>query len=287
MANALPRAVALVPTRNAESFVDATLRSLAAQTYPRFEVLVSDDASTDATATICERFAAGDSRFRVLRQEHRLGWVGNTNALLRAADGEYQLFACHDDLLAPTYVACLVDELERDSGAVLAFSDGEIVQLDGRVEGWSFTELDGIHHRLERAVTIVRQPLGWAVPYHGLFRASAAARIGGLRRHRAGEFGADWPWLLRMSLRGGFVRVAERLFRKVCYPQGLARSWGSSAWGRLGVTLACVGEVHRAGLLPKEGIRLQAELSRSCARFLLSVIRRRCSRGARRFLTGG
>ena len=49
----LPRAVALLPARNAESFIEPVLESLAAQTYPNLEVLISDDASTDRTAEIC------------------------------------------------------------------------------------------------------------------------------------------------------------------------------------------------------------------------------------------
>jgi len=272
----------LVPTRNAASFIEATLVALAAQTYPRFEVLISDDASTDATVPICERFALADSRFRLLRQTHRLGWVGNSNVLLRAARGDYLFFAGHDDLVAPTYVACLVDALERESAAVLAFSDGETLKLDGTVEDWDFAALDGVSDRLERAMAIAQQRPNWPVLYRGLFRASAAARIGGLRRHLCGEFGADWPWLLRMSLLGGLVRVPQRLFRKVFRPEGLAGSWDCSARDRFCVTLSCVQEVRRAALAPSEEARLLAELGRTCVRLVVGDSLYRLARRRRR-----
>jgi len=264
----LPRAVALLPTRNAEPFIEATLTALGAQTYPHFAVLISDDASTDRTPAICERFAQADGRFRFLRQTRQLGWVGNSNALLQAARGDYLFFAAHDDLVAPTYVASLVDALERDPAAVLAFSDGEKLTLDNESEVWSFAELDGLGG-LEQAVRIARQRPGWPVPFRGVFRASAAQRVGGLRRHLAGEFGADWPWLLRLSLLGGFVRVPQPLFRKVARPESLARTWEYGFRDWVGVTLSCVREVRHAALAPRAELRLDAQLGRTCLRLLL------------------
>ena len=68
-----PRVVALTPTWNSAEFIERTLESLRAQTYPRLEVLISDDASTDSTPTICERFARGDSRFKVIVRSCPLG----------------------------------------------------------------------------------------------------------------------------------------------------------------------------------------------------------------------
>lgn len=278
VASGSPRAIALVPTWNAESFIDATLATLAAQTFPAFEVLISDDASTDATASICERWAARDARFRLLRQNTRLGWVGNTNALLRAARGDYFFFALHDDLVAPTYVARLVDALERDPAAVLAFSDGERLKRDRAAEYWSFAELDGLSGRLEGPITLARQRPNWPVCYRGLFRASAAERIGGLRRNLAGEFGADWPWLLHMSLLGSFVRVPERLFTKVLRPDGLANSWRYSAWDWFAATLSCAGEVRRAALPLRDESRLHAQLCRTSARLVVAACRQRLAR---------
>lgn len=108
---------------------------------------------------MCERWAARDARFQLLRQTDRLGWVGNTNALLRVARGDHFFFALHDDLVAPTYVARLVEALERNPAAVLAFSDGEKLTR-GVSEYWSFAELDGPWGRLERATTLATPGIG-------------------------------------------------------------------------------------------------------------------------------
>src|ERR1700678_315944 len=118
-----PRVVACLPAWQAADFIGPVLESLASQTYPNVEVLISVDLCSDDTAEICDRFAMAHPNARVIRQPERLGWIANTNALLRAADGDYVFFAFHDDPLEPTYVARLVEVLERNADAVLAFSD--------------------------------------------------------------------------------------------------------------------------------------------------------------------
>lgn len=274
-----PRAVACVPAWNAEPFIEKTLAAISAQTYPNLEVLISDDASTDATASICERFASGDARFRVIRQSRNLGWIGNVNALLRAAEGDYLFFAFHDDLIGPTYVARLVEALEANPQAVLAFSDLETVHLDGRREVGVFRNLDGIGDRVERARRIVNQGGDWWIPNRGVFRAVAAKRIGGMRRHLSGEFSADWPWLMHLALLGEFVRVPELLCCKNYKKNSLSRSWSFGTWPWIAASLSCGREVCRSSLLLREKISLLSAIGRRCAHRMLPMLRGRAGRG--------
>jgi glycosyltransferase involved in cell wall biosynthesis len=264
----LPRAVALLPAWNAEGFIGPVLDSLAAQTYPNFHVLISDDASTDRTAEICAAFAARHANFRLIRQKRNLGWIGNVNALLRAAEGDYFFFAFHDDRPLPSYVARLVAALEDDPGAVLAFADmirrfppGDPMTDDVQV----YPYLEGVATRAERGVRVARkwgEPPSYMVTLanRGLFRAGAARAIGGLRRHIAGEFGADWPWLLRLALIGEFARVPEPLIEKVYRAGSVSAKWKHSAWQRLGVLISCMCETRRAKLSLAEELAVQRAL---------------------------
>jgi glycosyltransferase involved in cell wall biosynthesis len=220
-----PRVVALVPTWRAAGFIDRTLDTLAAQTCPNLEILISDDESPDDTAARCEARAARDPRFRVVRQPRNLGWTGNVNALLAAARGDYFVFAFQDDWPEPAYLERCVALLESDASAVMAFSDIVLIGQDGTREEKTYAALDDAGTRLERARRIASQLGSWYIPNRGVFRASAARAIGGLRRHRRGEFSADWPWLLHMSLLGGFRRIPERLVTKIYQPRSLSRSW--------------------------------------------------------------
>jgi len=275
-----PRVVACVPAWNAEAFITASLDSLAAQTYPNLEILISDDASTDGTAAICARYAAEDGRFRLIRQERNLGWVGNTNALLRAAEGDYLLFAFHDDLLKPTYVARLVEALEANPDAILAFSDVELLLSDGRRKRRVYAALDGVDEPTERARRMLLQTDAWAMPIHGVFRARAAERIGGLKRHLAGEFSADWPWLLHMSILGAFVRLPVQLCRKVLRETNLIWTWSYNTPSFIGVSLSCAREIRQSDLSLAEEIPLYGVLLRRCLGRLWQSARVRLERHA-------
>lgn len=238
-----PRVVACMPVWNAQAFIEPVLDSLAAQTYPNLAVRISVDVSSDDSAGICERFAAVHPDTEVVRQTRRLGWVRNSNALLETAAGEYVFFAMHDDVLDALFVERLVDALERNPRAVLAFSD--VASNVGTT--FSYDVLDGISDRFERARRVLHAEGNWWVPFRGLMRGAGVRRLGGLQRHRAGEFSADWPWLLRLALAGEFVRVPEPLVCKRFHAGSLSAIWRKGRWNALSVQLACWNVVAGAG----------------------------------------
>lgn len=198
----------------------------------------------------------------MIRQPRRLGWVGNTNAALRAAEGDFLLIAAHDDHPLPTYVARLADALQDAPRAVLAFSDIDTVYADGRREPRSYPDLDGVRAPIERAARVLAQSAHWSTPYRGVFRADAVARIGGLRHHAAGERSADWPWLVRLALLGEFVRIPERLLVKRYRAESLSRTWRFDFRSWLPVAAGCVREIRAAGLTARERRRLYRTLAR-------------------------
>ncbi len=95
-----PTLSVLIPARNEEVVLPNTLRSLQAQTYPAFEVIVLDDDSSDATAAIARLFSEQDSRFRFIGgQSLPEGWIGKNWAchqLAELAQGEYLIFSDAD-----------------------------------------------------------------------------------------------------------------------------------------------------------------------------------------------
>ncbi|MFI5370381.1 MAG: glycosyltransferase family 2 protein [Candidatus Eisenbacteria bacterium] len=275
-----PRVVALVPTWKAARFIAATLESLGAQTHPNLEILISDDASPDDTATICECHAARDPRFRVIRQPRNLGWVGNVNALLRVARGDHLLFAFQDDLPEPTYVERCVAALAENPAAIMAFSDIVLVHQDGTREEKCYTGLEGVTSGLERARRLIGQRGSWWIPNRGVFRSSAADVIGGLRRHRAGEFSADWPWLIHMALLGEMVRIPECLVTKIYQTESLSRSWDFGARSWTAVTLSAIEEVRRARIPARDKATLAAALVAFDCRVSSRVTWRRLRRSA-------
>lgn len=258
------KVVALLPAYNAGAFIPRPLDALSAQDWPNFEVLASVDLSTDDTAEIIERHAARDPRFRLMRQTERQGWVGNINALIRAGDGDYFFFAFHDDEAEPGYAKTCARLLDERADAVLAYTDMLTTYVDGAAAAHAFPFIDGLEDPVARARILIAMRREWATPNRGLFRASVAKRLGGMRTHAAGEFIADWPWLLRLALEGAFLRAPGLLMRKNYTRQSLSQS-ADWRWDMAKFNAAaddCARAVKSSGLSARERAALLAALRR-------------------------
>jgi glycosyltransferase involved in cell wall biosynthesis len=257
--------VALVPAYNAAGFIGQTVAALAAQTYRNLRVVVSVDRSDDDTAAQCAACARNDSRFTVLRQPQRLGWIGNCNVLLAHADGDLCFFAAHDDRISADYVSRLTAALLANPRAVVAFSDLERVWQDGRSETLCYTDLENVTSPVERCRRLLLRRDGWWIPFRGLTHLRAARSTGGLRRHMAGEFVADWPYIISLALRGEFVRVPEPLYTKCERPTSLSNGWAYGGVRWAGVYLACARALATADLTLSERSSLLATFAHRAA----------------------
>jgi glycosyltransferase involved in cell wall biosynthesis len=94
-----PLVTIAIPTFNRASWLKDCVHLALSQTYQQFEVLVSDNASTDETERVLKEFS--DEKLRVLRQETNIGLLPNWNACLEAARGDYVIFVSDDDKIAP------------------------------------------------------------------------------------------------------------------------------------------------------------------------------------------
>jgi glycosyltransferase involved in cell wall biosynthesis len=226
----LPKVSALLPAYNAEAFLQRTLDSLAAQTWPNLEIVIADDCSTDRTPRIIAAFARGRPNVRILTREENLGWLRNTNDLMAQATGEMMFFAFHDDVIAPDYVEKLARRLMADQKAILAYSWMRTEFVSGKVRILKFRIMHQLRFwRLLRMWLMVRKHPRWVVPNRGVFRREAFTRIGGIRPNEAGEYGADWAWLLHLSALGRMVMVPEVLCFKYYQKTSLSVGWTHDA----------------------------------------------------------
>ena len=90
----------IVPVYNVAAYLPACMESILGQDYTQLEVILIDDGSTDGSGALCDRYAAQDSRVRVIHQKNG-GAAAAKNAGLRIATGEYLSFADSDDYLEP------------------------------------------------------------------------------------------------------------------------------------------------------------------------------------------
>ena len=119
----------IVPVYNVAAYLDECVQSLTAQSYRDLEIILVDDASPDNCGAICDRWAARDSRVRVIHKENG-GAASARNAGLDVATGDYICFVDSDDTVEDDYVRHLVDTLEEN-------------QADAAVCGFSFWSRSG------------------------------------------------------------------------------------------------------------------------------------------------
>lgn len=110
-----------LPVYNGERFIRAAIESLLDQTFTDFELIISDNASTDATEQICQELAAADSRIFYIRQEKNLGMFPNFEFTRDQAHGEYFMWAATDDLKHPDFLKLSVAVLEQSSDVGLVY----------------------------------------------------------------------------------------------------------------------------------------------------------------------
>lgn len=133
-----------LPVYNSEKTIDRALGSLLAQRYPNFEIIISDNASDDKTADICARYGNGDKRIRFYANPCNLGINANFKIAFEKAAGKYFMWAASDDFWEPDFVETLVNELEADPHAGLAFCAVKRINADGNQR--DIINFNGIHN---------------------------------------------------------------------------------------------------------------------------------------------
>jgi len=130
----LPLVSVGIPTYNRRALLEHTLKSALEQQYPRLEIIICDNASTDETEKFCREWEARDSRIRYIRHPNNLGSTGNFISALEAADGEYFMWLADDDWIEPGYIEHCAKILAENPDCCLAggksdyYHDGVLVR---------------------------------------------------------------------------------------------------------------------------------------------------------------
>lgn len=120
-----------LPVYNGEDFVADAIESVLLQTFTNFELVISDNASTDRTEAICRRYAENDMRVKYYRSKENRGAAWNYNRTFELSSGKYFRWLAADDMLAPTIIEQCVDILETHEEVVLCFSWTKDIDSDG------------------------------------------------------------------------------------------------------------------------------------------------------------
>jgi glycosyltransferase involved in cell wall biosynthesis len=198
------------PVYNGEDFIRQAIESVINQDYLNIEMVISDNASTDNTQSICEEYAAKYPQIKYYRQPINQGMIANFNASLELAQGDFFCWLSHDDFLAPTYISKCMDMLDRYPQVIACCSEINFVNYDGsNREGWTkaYSNFDALNKDVVRRVHELTSKVGWYALY-SVFRIDILRAIGTCKNRYADDVLLMLEWLLL----GEISKVPEYLY---------------------------------------------------------------------------
>jgi glycosyltransferase involved in cell wall biosynthesis len=197
-----------MPAYNSAQWIADAVASILGQTFQDFELIISDNASTDDTFAICEELARADPRVRLLRNARNLGANRNYMAVLRAATGTYFKWASSNDFCAPTFIEKCVAALERDPAAVLACPRSSLFEESIESAQPYDRDVECISPQPATRFIEVLHKLALNNAFNGVIRCDALRGVAPLASH----MGADIALMAELALKGKFLLIDERLF---------------------------------------------------------------------------
>ena len=207
-----------MPVYNGELFLRGALDSLLAQSFGNFELIISDNGSNDGTELICREFARNDSRISYIKQPTNNGAIWNFNFVLQQAQGEYFMWAAHDDLWDKEWIAKLLRNYSNET----AISFGHIVNIneDGKlIKNYPCVGFSG--GRLRRLVSfyLAEDTRGKPNLIYGLYKTDMLKRLG-FKEYGCSKYGQDMHFIFS-CLQYGIITTdsAVLLYKRIQFAE--------------------------------------------------------------------
>jgi glycosyltransferase involved in cell wall biosynthesis len=217
--SAVPRLTLGLPTHNGERFLAQSLDALLAQTFTDFELIISDNASTDRTAEIARQYEAKDRRVRYVHHPENRGSTFNHNFVMEQAHGEFFKWVSDDDLYAPDLLQRCVDALDTYPQIVLAHAWTAFIDETGQITvAIDYPLTTDVADPVERFRSLLYTHGG--DDFYGIIRTSVLREI-----KPFGSFHwADRTIVAELALQGPFYNVPEFLYFRRDHPARATRT---------------------------------------------------------------
>ena len=244
--NASPRLTIGLPVYNGQKYITESLEALLGQSYTDFELIISDNASTDSTGDICRQYEKQDSRVRYVRQPKNIGLAPNHNFVADQARGELFKWAANDDLYARDLLKLCVEALDEYPQVVLAHSWTAKIDPSGTVtDAYEYPMTTSSPRAPERFRSILFDSGG--DDDYGVIRTEVLRRTA----RKESYHHADHTIIAEIGLHGPFYQVADWLYFRRDHP-------GQN--GRASMRSRCANmDPRRADRLRNPAVRLYGE----------------------------
>jgi glycosyltransferase involved in cell wall biosynthesis len=205
---ASPKVSIGLPVFNGERYLRQMLDSILAQTFTDFELIISDNASTDGTSDICRDYDAKDSRICYHRNQENLGAARNFNQAFHLSNGVYFRWASADDFFARDSIERCVDVLDSNPEVVLCYPRTILIDDQGNIIRPYKDNLDLQSDRAAERFALALERIGLVNVHYGLMRSSALRRSALMKNYP----GSDVALIAELTLHGKFWEIRETHF---------------------------------------------------------------------------
>ena len=201
-----------LPVCNGENYIREAIDSVLAQTFGDFDLLISDNASSDATENICRAYARRDPRIRYIRQESNIGAIANFKFVAGQARAPLFSWLAHDDRLRPEYLKTMTDYFARaGQEVVLTSCDFAIISPEGEEIGSQTTEClrETIpwEERVYRFFDFPQSKSNAYTAIYGVMRTDICQQVLRESPDRKQAIGGEAPILCRFAAAGEIVSL--------------------------------------------------------------------------------
>lgn len=209
----MPPVSICLPVYNGERYLHEVLSSIRTQTFDDYELIISDNASTDRTQEICVASSRSDPRVKYFRANANHGLAWNWNRAFELATGVYLVWICHDDRMEPDYIRQCVEVLAADKETILCFTNHHYIDAEGTViEHVNLPDTGAADTPSERFQQVLYNAR--CDPVYGLMKTEFLRRT----RLHGGYADSDRVLLAEMGLQGRFRKIPQYLLSRRIHP---------------------------------------------------------------------
>jgi len=246
-----PRVSIGMPVYNREKYVAASIEAHLNQTYGDFELILTDNCSTDRSEEVCRDYAAKDPRIRYYRNPRNLGAAGNYRRCFELATGEFFRWTPSDDLVSLNLLERAVNILDNDPSVFVAYPRTKLIDAEGKITGDFEEHLHLMDEQPSKRWIGVQKNIRLGNLHYGLNRADKFRKTGLMRNYNGGDF----PLIAEMSLYGKFYEIPDAFFYRRMHEEA------SSAMKSSADVMAFYDPNKRANLFLYNWVHLGANLN--------------------------
>jgi len=213
-----------MPVYNGEPYIEDSIRAILGQTYGNFELIISDNASTDRTEEICRDYKERDKRIRYVRNKENIGAANNYNQLFHLSKGEYFRWFNADDLCKNTLHEKCLQTMKDNPDAAMCYGKTDIIDGEGNFINHYDDNLNLQHNSVVERFRTYFKIVGLTNAIYGLIRRSALERT--MLMGDASFPAADTNLMAEIVLQGKIIEIPETLFFRRMHEN--ASSWDRS-----------------------------------------------------------